>query len=78
MVAPGTLAIHQSSSIAGYGDSADKQAIYRKKGFMGDPQLEAAKFPNAVHHLKIFRNSAGKARIFYKVAGGVQFMENPS
>jgi len=78
VTAPGTLAIHESSSIAGYGDSADKQAIYRKKGFMGDPQLEAAKFPKAVHHLKIFHNGAGKARIFYKVAGGVQFIENPS
>jgi late competence protein required for DNA uptake (superfamily II DNA/RNA helicase) len=78
VAAPGTLAIHQSSSIEGYGNSADKQAIYRKKGFMGDPQLEAAKFPKAVHHLKIFHNGAGKARVFYKVAGGVQFIENPS
>ena len=78
VTAPGTLAIHESSSIAGYGASADKQAIYRKKGFMGEPQLEAAKFPGAVHHVKIFHNSAGKARIFYKVAGGVQFIENSS
>lgn len=78
VVWPGTLAIHESSSMAGYGASADKQAIYRKKGFMGDPQLEAAKFPKAVHHVKIFHNGAGKARVFYKVEGGVQFMENPS
>lgn len=75
--APGSLAIHEASSIAGYGSSADKHSISRKKGFMGKPQLEAAKFPNAMHHVKIFHNgSLGKARVFYKVEGGVQFMEH--
>jgi hypothetical protein len=75
--APGSLAIHEASSIAGYGSSADKQSISRKKGFMGKPQLEAVKFPNAMHHVKIFHNgSLGKARVFYKVGGGVQFMEH--
>jgi hypothetical protein len=74
--APGSLAIHEASSIAGYGESADKEEIFRKKGFIGKPQLEEAKFPNAVHHVKIFHNGEGKARVFYKVAGGVQFIEN--
>ena len=77
-VAPGTLAIHTCSSIAGYKDSSstDKDAISRTKGFMGNPQLELAKFPNAIHHLKIFYNGNGKARIFYKSRGGVQFVQN--
>jgi hypothetical protein len=75
-VAPDSLAIHTSSSIAGYGDTADKQAIARPKGFMGKPQLEEAKFPNASHHVKIFYNEASKARLFYKVSGGVEFMAN--
>lgn len=74
--APGTLAIHQSSPIAGYGPSANHETISRKKGFIGNPQLELSKFPNAVHHIKIFYNGKGDARLFYKVGGGVQFTSN--
>ncbi|MGH7180352.1 MAG: Z1 domain-containing protein, partial [Nitrospiraceae bacterium] len=37
---PGTLAIHTSSSIEQYKKSADKETISRKKGFIGNPQLE--------------------------------------
>jgi hypothetical protein len=73
---PDSLAIHASSSIAGYKTSADQEAISRTKGFIGNPQLESAKFPNAVHHVKIFHNDKGKARVFYKNQGGVQFVQN--
>lgn len=75
-MAPGTLAIHTSSSIANYGKSADLQTISRSKGFLGKPQLEETRFPNAVHHVKIFHNGSGKARVFYKNQGGVQFVQN--
>ena len=75
--APGTLAIHESASIANYGKSADKNAITRKKGFIGTPQLEESKFPNAEHHIKVLYNGDGEARLFYKVGGGVKFTENP-
>lgn len=74
--APGTLAIHTSSSIEGYKTSADQKAISRKKGFIGSPQLEQAKFPNANHHVKVFHNGKGKARVFYKNTGKVQFVQN--
>jgi len=73
--APGSLAIHPASSIAGYKATADQKAISRKKGFMGLSQLEFSKFPNAQHHVKIFYNAAGKARVFYKFQG-VQFAKN--
>ncbi len=73
---PDSLAIHTSSSIAGYKTSADQEAISRTKGFIGNPQLESAKFPNAIHHMKIFHNGKGKARVFYKNQGGVQFVQN--
>jgi hypothetical protein len=72
---PGSLAIHTSSSIAGSSD-ANKVAISRDKGFMGKSQLEPKKFPNAVHHVKIFYNAAGKARLFYKFSGSLQFVQN--
>jgi hypothetical protein len=79
MVSPAgaqSLAIHTSSSIASYGTSANQDTISRDKGFMGNPQLEPKKFPNAVHHIKIFRNVNGKAKVFYKYKGSLQFVQN--
>ena len=75
-VAPRTLAIHTSRSIAGYKERSDREDISRTKGFIGNPQLESGKFPNAIHHVKIFHNGQGKARVFYKNQGGVQFIQN--
>lgn len=75
-VRPGTLAIHTAGSIAGYRSGVDHEAISRTKGFLGRPQLEEKRFSNAVHHVKIMRNSSGRARVFYKNKGGVQFVQN--
>lgn len=71
-----SLAIHTASSIASYGDSANHTTISRDKGFMGKSQLEPKKFPNAVHHVKIFYNAEGKAKVFYKYKGSLQFIQN--
>lgn len=73
---PGTLAIHKAKSISGYGSSADKDNISRTKGFVGKPQLERSVFPNALHHVNIFHNDQGRARLFYKSESGVQFVQN--
>jgi hypothetical protein len=74
---PGTLAIHTSASIAGYKDaSTDKEAISRSKGFIGTNQLNSKVFPHATHHVKIFHNGQGKARLFYKSLGRVHFVQN--
>ncbi len=73
--APDTLAIHTSTSIKGQ-STANQESISRTKGFIGNPQLELGKFPNAVHHVKIFHNGNGNARVFYKNVGGVQFVQN--
>lgn len=73
------IAIHTSSSIAGYSgkeDGLDKSRIERRRGFMGTNQLEKNRFPNAVHHIKIFSNEEGKARLFYKFEGSIQFVKN--
>lgn len=75
-VTSGTLAIHTSNSIEGYKKSADQAEISRTKGFIGNPQLEMRKFPDAIHHVKIFHNGQGKARVFYKNQGGIQFVQN--
>ena len=71
-----SLAIHTASSITGYKATADQKAISRKKGFIGNPQLETKKFPKAIHHIKVFHNADGKARLFYKFRGSSQFIQN--
>tara|TARA_R110002111_G_scaffold261984_1_gene336621 strand:- start:102080 stop:103975 length:1896 start_codon:yes stop_codon:yes gene_type:complete len=73
---PGSLAIHTSSSVEGYASSADIDQISRTKGFIGNPQLEKKKFPDSIHHVKIFHNGKGKARVFYKNTGGISFIQN--
>jgi hypothetical protein len=73
------VAIHGSSSIAGYsgkGRDVDKSRIERRKGFMGSNQLEKGRYPNAVHHIKVFTNNEGKGRLFYKFEGSIQFVKN--
>lgn len=73
------IALRPSSSIAGYGAGEaglDKVKIERKKGFMGTNQLEKKKYPEAVHHIKVFFNDEGRARLFYKFEGSIQFMKN--
>lgn len=73
-----SLAIHTASPIKNYGESANQEAITRTKGFIGNPQLELKKFPNAVHHIKVLYNAKGKARLFYKFKGSLQFIQNLS
>lgn len=73
------IAIHGSSSIAGYSgreEGMDKSRIERRRGFMGTNQLEKARYPNAVHHIKVFYNEEDKARLFYKFEGSIQFIKN--
>jgi hypothetical protein len=73
------IAIHASSSIAGYSgkeEGLDKERIERRRGFMGTNQLEKARYPNAVHHIKVFSNAEGKGRLFYKFEGSIQFLKN--
>jgi hypothetical protein len=71
------VAVHPSSQITGYkGAGIDKVRIERRKGFMGTTQLEKTKYPDAVHHVKVFSNDQGKARLFYKFEGSIQFVKN--
>lgn len=73
------IAIHTSSSIAGYSSTEsglDKKNIERRRGFMGTNQLEKNRYPRAVHHLKVFSNAEGMARLFYKFEGSIQFIKN--
>jgi hypothetical protein len=68
-----SIAIHASKSIMAYSD-ADKVAISRDKGLIGKSDREESKYPKAVHHLKIFFNDKGRARVFYRYHGNIRFL----
>jgi hypothetical protein len=70
-----SIAFHPITSIAGYKD-ADQQLISRARGFMGQRDMERDKYPKAIHHLKIFHNLEGLARLFYKYDQKVNFIKN--
>jgi hypothetical protein len=68
-----TIGIHDPASIMRYSD-ADKEKIVRRKSLIGKTQKD--KFPDAAHHVAIFYNDTGDARIFYKFTGSIQFIQN--
>jgi Z1 domain/Type III restriction enzyme, res subunit len=73
-----SIAVHPPNSIGGYSDKAgemDRSTITRTKGFIGNPQMEISKYPDAIHHINVFFNDSGKARIFYKYNGNVRFLK---
>lgn len=75
-----SIAVHSPKSIAGYADKKgeiDKATITRTKGFIGDPQLEKGRYPDAIHHINIFYNDIGRARVFYKYEGNIRFLKTP-
>lgn len=63
-----SIAIHDVQEIASSYTTANQSEITRDKGLMGTNQLERARFPRAIHHLKIFSNPKGEARVYYRYA----------
>ncbi|MCQ9206869.1 MAG: DEAD/DEAH box helicase family protein [Omnitrophica bacterium] len=70
-----SIAIHKLFSISNYRD-ANQGLIERPKGFIGTTELEKNKFPQAIHHFKIFHNKENKSRIFYRFIGSIKFLKN--
>lgn len=70
-----SVAVHRSQLITKYAPEI-VETIERKKGFLGDNQLLRAGGAKAIHHFRIIRNPKGKARLFYKFEGSVQFIKN--
>ncbi len=52
----------------------EKKYITRRQGFLTIRQSD--KKAGALHFLRIFKNDAGKARLFYKFDGSIQFLQN--
>lgn len=75
---PQSIAIHKSTEV-GYGSDQEQAEIRRTKGFIATKDLEQDRFPDAIHHIKVFRNRAGQARVFYKYtpeADSIRFLKN--
>jgi hypothetical protein len=52
-------------------------SVRRKKGIFSTNEFRRGGRPNARHHLKIFRNEHGQARLFYKINGHtIRFIQN--
>jgi hypothetical protein len=75
-----SVVLHPSSDISGYTDrdGLDKDKVIRKRGFFGSSQQEQARFPQALHHIRVFHNGGKNARVFYKFIGSIQFIKNTS
>ncbi len=55
----------------------EKRDIRRTKGIFGTNEYGRSELPNARHHLKVFHNGSGRARLFYKINGGaIKFIQN--
>jgi hypothetical protein len=73
-----SVAVHPPMSISGYAEKdgeMNRATITRTKGFIGKSQMEETKYPDAIHHINIFVNDTGKARLFYKYNGSVRFLK---
>ncbi|HEX4188942.1 MAG TPA: Z1 domain-containing protein [Solirubrobacteraceae bacterium] len=77
---PASIAIHRTTTLGSdYGTPQERTEIRRRKGFIATNALEKDRFPEAIHHIKVFRNEAGRARVFYKYtpeAGSIRFLKN--
>lgn len=72
-----SLAVHSSTDISNRGEDVNKESIQRRRGFIGNSELEKEKYPHATHHIKIFFNSQNnRARVFYRYINSVSFLKN--
>jgi hypothetical protein len=75
-----SIALHPTTELGlRYGTPEERSQIRRRRGFIGKSQLERNRFPEAIHHIKVFKNTKGDARVFYKYtpeAGSIRFLRN--
>lgn len=69
---PGHIAIHDIRQVRP--DSGYHDTLIRPKGALGGTDIH--RFPNAVHHFMVIKNTLNEARIVYTYAGKVQFLKN--
>jgi hypothetical protein len=65
-----SVAVHPTGLIEADYKTANVEDISRAKGLMASHTLEPHIFPKAMHHIKVFKNQKGRARVFYKYSAG--------
>jgi len=68
------LKVFQSASVFPSMSPQEKADITRRQGFL--TIRDADRVGNNIHFLRVFRNDEGRARLFYKFDGSVQFIKN--
>lgn len=75
-----SIAIHRTTPLGPTAYTEDERTeLRRSKGFISTKDLERDKYPDAIHHVKVFKNDVGQARVFYKYtpeAGSIRFLKN--
>ncbi len=76
----GSVCFHRSSEFGGKRSKytpTEIRNIRRKKGIFSTNEFNRGDNPDARHHLKMFFNGHGQARLFYKINGkSVRFIQN--
>lgn len=74
------ISFHTASIFGTSGSSYTEEEvknIRRKKGIFANNEFARSERPDARHHLKIFYNKYGDARLFYKINGkSIKFIQN--
>jgi hypothetical protein len=77
---PKSIAFHKTTTLSRkYGSEEERNEIRRRRGFISTSDLEKDRFPHAIHHVKVFKNEADQARVFYKYTpemGSIRFLKN--
>jgi hypothetical protein len=77
---PNSIALHKTTALGrSYGSEEERNEIRRRRGFISTNALEKDRFPDAIHHLKVFKNESAQARVFYKYTpemGSIRFLKN--
>lgn len=68
------LKLYPSGSVFPGMTDDEKARIERRQGFL--TIREADRAGNVAHFLRVFKNEEGKARLFYKFDGSIQFIKN--
>jgi len=69
---PSNIALHAIRQVGKDTDYHD--TLYRPRGVLGG--MDTDKYPNAVHHFMIIKNTRNEARMVYRYVGKVQFLRN--
>ena len=76
----GTMCFHSASEFGAKSKSYSEEeirTIRRRKSIFSNNEFKRGPRPSARHHLKIYYNSYGDARLFYKINGhSVKFIQN--